>query len=61
MPKTEAWSPQSIGAVGGTLEFIEIVKVKVATNLPVKMIAAAFGVGASVRNGPNVPFELRNP
>ena len=49
--------------MGGTLEFIEIVKVKFATNLPAKMVAAAasFGVGLSVRNGRNVPFELRNP
>ena len=63
MPKTEAWSPHRIGAAGGTLEFIEIVNVKFATNLPAKMVAAAaaFGVGASVPNGRNVPFELRNP
>jgi hypothetical protein len=50
-------------AVGGTLEFIEIVKVKVAANLPAKTVAAAaaFGVGGSVSNGRNVPFELRKP
>jgi hypothetical protein len=47
--------------VGGTLVAIEIVKVKFATNLPAKMVAAAFGVSASVRNGRNVPLELRNP
>jgi hypothetical protein len=35
--------------------------VKFATNLPAKTVAAAFGVGASVRTGRNVPFELRNP
>jgi hypothetical protein len=49
------------GAVGGTLDAIAIVKVKFTTNEPRKMVAAAFGVGVSVRNGRNVPFEFRNP
>jgi hypothetical protein len=61
VPNKDAWSPQSIGAVGGTLDTTAMVKVKFTTNLPVKMAAAAFGVGVSVRNGRNVPFELRNP
>ncbi|MGH6837754.1 MAG: hypothetical protein ACREDT_02945 [Methylocella sp.] len=49
--------------MGGTLEFFEIVKVKFAVNLPLKMVAAAaaFGVALSVSTGRNVPFEVRNP
>ena len=43
------------------MEFTLIVKVKFPTNLPLKMVAAAFGVGFSVSIGRNVPVELRNP
>jgi hypothetical protein len=42
---------------------LKFVMVKFATNLPVRMVAAAaaFGLALSASTWRNVPFELRNP